>query len=69
MCGEFYRAIVTVPNTEDKEVGGFFAYFGAVNPNDWRGFGNTRLEAIACLCAVEADQKGEAWPHSGEKFV
>jgi len=50
--------IVVEPNTEDSEIGGFFASF----IDGWgRGFGFTELQAITALALLKAEQEEEVW--------
>ena len=50
--------ITIEPNTEDPEIGGFFASF----VDGWgRGFGFTELQAIAALALLKAENDEETW--------
>ena len=50
--------IVVEPNTEDPEIGGFFASF----IDGWgRGHGFTELEAVFNLVLLKGEQEGENW--------
>lgn len=63
-------AITVEKNTEDPEIGGFFAYSTGDLHNfpdmqRWmlpRGFGHSETEAAACYLAVHALNEGERWP-------
>lgn len=70
--------IVIEANTEDPEVGGYFAYlmdewdYSPINgqrSNLPRGFGKTESEAIACLMYVKAEQNGQEWVNHPNPFI
>ena len=60
-----YTYTITVTeNDEDPEIGGFFASFtvpGSLNPGWGRGFGFTKLQAVAALILLKAENDEEVW--------
>lgn len=58
MSEHHYYALV-VPN-EDADIGGFVARWYADDRDGNAGYGDTPLEALACLCAIqEQSETGE----------
>ena len=50
--------IIVEPNEEEPEIGGFFASF----IDGWgRGFGYTKLQSIAALVLLKAENDEEVW--------
>jgi hypothetical protein len=58
--------IAVTPNTEDPDVGGFFASF----VDGWgRGHGFTELEAVFNLVLLKGEQEEESWPSQAGDVV